>query len=142
MLRLPARALLVGWFLVAAAVVLGWMVVGPELGAAQAYSASGLLGSAVSLLVMGVGLGVIRPWVPKHASDLPTTWLATSVVRLLVVPTTAFLLYFAILPSTQPFVIGVVSAYVVLLAVEVLLIVLAMQRQFEKCESSESMETD
>ena len=130
--------LAIGWFFVTGMAILGWVLVAPDLGASPRQSSSGLLGSVVSLLVMGIGLMVIRPWIPRHASELPTAWLATSVVRLLVVPVAAFLLYFAILPPAQPFVAGVVSAYVVFLAVEVLLLAVAMFRQFEKIEASSS----
>lgn len=130
--------LAISWFFITGMAILGWILVAPDLGASPWQSLSGLLGSVVSLLVMGIGLMVIRPWIPRHASELPTAWLATSVVRLLVVPVAAFLLYFAILPSAQQFVAGVVSAYVVFLAVEVLLLVVAMFRQFEKIETSSS----
>ena len=131
LLRLPAVGLFVGWTAVLALALGGWCLLAPWLGLGPRESTSGLIGSCLVLLVMGAGLFTIKPWIPRHASDLPTTWLTTSVVRLLVVPATAFLLYFAILPAAQPFVAGVVSAYVVFLAVEVLLLVVAMFSQLQ-----------
>ena len=128
--------LAIGWFFVTGMAILGWVLVAPDLGASPRQSSSGLLGSVVSLLVMGIGLMVIRPWIPRHASELPTAWLATSVVRLLVVPVQPRFCYISPFCRRHSHsLIGVVSAYVVLLAVEVLLIVLAMQRQFEKMRS-------
>ena len=123
--------LLLGWVVVLLMAIGGWCLLAPELGMAPESSSAGLIGACLALVVMAVGLLVIQPWKPRHASDLPTAWLSTSVVRLLVVPVAAFLLYFAILPSAQPFVAGVVSAYVVFLAVEVLLLAVAMFRQLD-----------
>jgi hypothetical protein len=111
----------------ALSIVLWSVAAGPEA------KGSGLLGSSLSIAIMGGGLVALKPWMNRHASDLPTAWLAASVLRVLAVPAAAFLLYFAIRPLVMPFVLGVVTVYLALLFVEVLFITLALFRQSEGC---------
>jgi len=125
--RLPSLALLVGWGAVSAMAITfcALALSPPERG-------SGLLGSGLAIGVMGGGLLLLKPWLPRHASDLPTAWLSGAVVRVLVLPAAAFLLYFAIRPMAMPFVLGVVTVYLALLFVEVVLLALALHRQRER----------
>jgi hypothetical protein len=130
--RLPGRGLWIGWGAVSALAITFWLVatVHPEQG-------SGLLGSGLAIAVMGGGLFILKPWLPRHASDLPTAWLSGAVVRVLVLPAAAFLLYFAIRPMAMPFVLGIVTVYLALLCVEVGLLALALHRQRERSAPAE-----
>lgn len=130
--RLPGRALFLGWGAVSAIAVTFWLV---AIGRPE--QESGLLGTGLAIAVMGAGLLVLKPWLPRHASDLPTAWLSGAVVRVLVLPAAAFLLYFAIRPMAMPFVLGIVAVYLALLCVEVGLLALALQSQRERSAPTE-----
>ncbi len=126
---LPARGLVIGWFAGTVVPVGGWWFLAPLLGASAAWAFWGAIGAALVGVMWGGGLLAITPWRPKRGADLPTLWLAATTGRILLIPGAAFLLYSATQPPDKPYVLGLASAGLALLAIEVPVIARAMLRQ-------------
>ena len=139
-LRLPMVALLVGWMLGSIAVLGGWAVFGSLFGASGPEISAGLLGASISVAVMGLGLFVAGVGRERPASEMPTVWLASTVLRFLAAPGVGFVLYFALRPASKPYVLGLALAYLVLLVIEVLIAVSDLKRQLDRIESREQPE--
>lgn len=127
--RLPGLTLLLGWIASTAIPVLGWWFLPAVFGAAPDWATWGVVGAALVGVIGGLGLLALTPWRPKRSGDLPTLWLAVTTGRILLIPAAAFLLYSATHPPDKPYVLGLASAGLVLLAIEVPLIARAMLRQ-------------
>ena len=144
-LRLPAKALLLGWILTSILMFLGcWLFTPWLLGLLSASEAdagsdsgSAVLGAVISSVMTGLGLLVVTPWRPRPATEMPLVWLASTVIRFLATPAVAFLLYFAIHPPTRPFVLGLALCYLALLFVEVLITVFELRRQLDMIETEQ-----
>jgi hypothetical protein len=81
---------------------------------------------------------LITPWRDHPASELPTLWLLVTVVRLLVTPMVAVLLYFAAHPPTDFYVVGLASSFLCVLFFETPLIALDIRRQIVDIESDQA----
>ena len=126
---LPALGLAVGWAAATVASTLGWWFLPPVFGAGPEWATWGAIGAALMGGMWGLGLVALTPWRPKRAEDLPTLWFAVTTGRILFIPGAAFLLYSAAQPPDKPYVLGLASAGLVLLAIEVPVIAKAMLRQ-------------
>ena len=126
---LPAWSLGLGWGAATLVSILGWWFLPPALGKPPDWATWGAIGAALVGGMWGVGLLALTPWRPKRAADLPTLWLAATTGRILLIPGAAFLLYSATQPPDTPYVLGLASAGLALLAIEVPVIARAMLRQ-------------
>ena len=114
-LRLPVVGLLVGWLVGSIAILGGGAVLSSALGASGPEISAGLIGASISVGVMGLGLLAAVVGGERPATEMPTVWLASTVIRFLAAPGLGFLLYFALRPATKPYVLGLALAYLVLL---------------------------
>ncbi len=89
---------------------------------------AGLAGAA---LVAAVGVAaalMMRPWRPRPVSEWMTWWLGGIVVRLLVTPPAAYLLYSATSLSGTPLLLAVAITYVIVQCGEAAVLALHIQR--------------
>lgn len=109
-----------------------WLLAGTALGAsvvaagvafaigerlAQAGGAAAL-GATVSAATALLGVAILRPSAERPASDWMTSWLAATVVRLLLTPLLAVSLYSALSLPGKPFLLAVAGTYLACLFAE------------------------
>ena len=133
-LTLPFRAMLVAGVVVLLIVLAVWLILYFGGWIAWPVAWAGLLGSAAIFVIAGVGVAIMQPWKPRLAGDLATLWLGSTVARMLLTPGLALLLYFALYPPTIPFVLGVGTAYLVILVSETALLWQHLRRQFNRVQ--------
>jgi hypothetical protein len=104
------------------------LAVGASPGAAGA-------GAAVAGAVALLGTVILRPSESRLASDWMTLWLAATVVRLLLTPLAALLLYFALSPPRVEFLLSVAGSYLACLAVETAILARSAGRAFAAASS-------
>jgi len=92
---------------------------------------AGMLGALASFVVGGAGLLLMKPWKPRSTGDLALLWLGSTVVRVLLTPLLALVLYFAAHPPIYPFVLGAGTAYLALLVLETALVAGHLRNQFD-----------
>jgi hypothetical protein len=124
---LPAAVLLAG----AAAVGVAAGVAAIVGAAAWAAASGAATAAAVALL----GTFILRPAVARPASDWMTLWLAATVVRLLLTPLAALLLYSALSPPGRGFLLSVAGSYFACLAVETVILARSAGRAFAAASS-------
>ncbi len=127
-ITMPTRRLIATVLVSAIVAGGGWMAVVAALGMDTAVIAAGGPGAGVVALVALGGLLVTQPWKPREVSWWATMWLASTVVRLLVTPVAAYLLYSATPLSLTPLMLSVAIAYAVVLAGEVAVVALHVKR--------------
>lgn len=111
-----SATLLVGVVLVAAAGSAGIAyAIGNRLASAGGEAAAGSLVAASTALL---GVLILRPSLERPASDWMTSWLAATVVRLLLTPLLALSLYSALSLPGKPFLLAVAGTYLVCLFAE------------------------
>ena len=91
---------------------------------------AGLLGACAAVVVGGGGLLILKPWNPRVAGDLALLWLGSTVVRVLLTPLLALVLYFAAHPPIYPFALGAGTAYLAVLISETALVSNHLRHQF------------
>lgn len=75
-------------------------------------------GAAVSFATAMLGIAILRPSAERPASDWMTSWLAATVVRLLLTPLLAVSLYSALSLPGKPFLLAVAGTYLACLFAE------------------------
>ena len=91
----------------------GWMAVvwigrlGNEAGTA------GVAGAAIVAVVSVAASLLMRPWRPRLLSWWVSWWLGGILIRLLITPAAAYLLYFATSLSGTPLMLSVATTYVI-----------------------------
>jgi len=106
----------------------GWLTVVWLGGFGVEAVVAGLAGAA---LVAAVGVAaalMMRPWRPRPVSEWMTWWLGGIVVRLLVTPPAAYLLYSATSLSGTPLLLAVAITYVIVQCGEAAVLALHIQR--------------
>lgn len=84
------------------------------------------LGASVSFATAMLGIAILRPSVERPASDWMTSWLAATVVRLLLTPLVAVSLYSALPLPGKPFLLAVAGTYLACLAAETVVLARAV----------------
>ena len=98
---------------------LGSAAVAAVLGHRFADAAGGAaFGAAISGSTALLGVLILKPWKERPASDWMTSWLAATVVRLLLTPLAAGSLYSALPLPGKPFLLAVAGTYLACLAAE------------------------
>lgn len=109
-----------------------WLLLGTTLGASIAAAAAAFaiaerltdaggaaaIGAAVSAATALLGVAILRPSAERPASDWMTSWLAATVVRLLLTPLLAVSLYSALSLPGKPFLLAVAGTYLACLFAE------------------------
>lgn len=93
----------------------GAFAIGERLAGAGGAAA---LGAAVSAATALLGVAILRPSAERPASDWMTSWLAATVVRLLLTPLLAVSLYSALSLPGKPFLLAVAGTYLACLFAE------------------------
>lgn len=101
---------------------------GGEAGAAA-------MGAATAGAVALLGTAILRPAESRAASDWMTLWLAATVVRLLLTPLAALLLYSALSPPRVEFLLSVAGSYLACLAVETAILARSAGRAYDSSSS-------
>lgn len=133
-IRLPAEAMFTAFFAVVFLIVVCWCVLAVVGWQPWSVVGAGLLGALAAVVVGGGGLLILKPWNPRRAGDLAMLWLASTVVRVLLTPLLALLLYSAAHPPIYPFVLGAGTAYLAILFSETALVSRHLRLQFDKVE--------
>lgn len=94
-LSIPALPVVLACVLAPVVGVATWLGVTLGFGYSQTVVISGVVGSAVVLVVTLVSMLVTSPWTLRPVGLQMTMWMAGTVVRLLATPALAFLLYSA-----------------------------------------------
>ncbi len=79
---------------------------------------AGLVGTGLVTVIAMLGVVVMLPWIPRSIMMWTSTWIGSSVFRLLLTPAATFVLYSATSLPPVPLVLGVASAYLVVLLSE------------------------
>jgi hypothetical protein len=95
------------------AAILGWAVVTSIVAPGRAVLVAGAAGMAVVAAVSVLGVLVICPWRTRPVSAWINWWLGAMVLRLLLTPAAAYLLYSATALSLTPLMLSVAVTYVV-----------------------------
>ncbi len=117
------------WLLfgVTAAVAAGSISVAYALGQRLAEAGgAAAFGASVSFATALLGIAILRPSVERPASDWMTSWLAATVVRLLLTPLVAVSLYSALSLPGKPFLLAVAGTYLACLAAETVVLARAV----------------
>lgn len=135
-IKLPTGVMFTLFGVIVLAIAACWLLL--ALTGAQPWSVAGagLLGSLASVVVGGGGILILKPWQPRRAGDLALFWLGSTVLRVLVTPILALVLYFAAYPPIYPFVLGAGTAYLAILLSETALVALHMRGQFDSVQDS------
>lgn len=116
----PAAALVTG---------LAWYAVTRLVGPWQDAALTGLMGAIVVAAVAAVSVVAMTPWKRRPMADWMSWWLAGTVVRLLVTPACAFLLYSAARLEAEPLALSVATAYLVTVLTETAVLARHVGRQ-------------
>ena len=135
LVRLPAETMFAVFTGVVLVIAAFWVIL--ALGEWQPWTVAraGMLGALASVVVGGGGLLVLKPWNRRSTGDLALLWLGSTVVRVLLTPLLALVIYFAVHPPMYPFVLGAGTAYLVILLSETALVVRHLRRQFDEVET-------
>lgn len=117
-IALPTLQLLLFVPLAAAIVGGSWAGIVKMLGYSNETAVAGLAGAGVVAVVTLASVLVMTPWKRRPMDLWMTFWLAGTVVRLLVTPIAAFLLYSAALLPAEPLALAVATAYLVTVLTE------------------------
>jgi hypothetical protein len=132
-LALPTRRMLLAIAAASVATVLGWAALGWTAVASVAMPqrevlVAGASGAAVVAAVSITGVLVIRPWRTRAVSAWTTAWLAAMVLRLVVTPAVAYVLYSATALSLTPLMLSVAVTYVIVQVSEAAAVALYLKR--------------
>ncbi len=131
-IALPTRRLLLAVCAAAAATALMWAVVATAIGPIGQNPGpqivEGAAGAAVVAVVGILGVLLIRPWKKRAMSSWTTMWLAATVMRLLLTPALAYLLYSAAPLSLTPLMLSVAVTYVIVQSSEAAALALHLKR--------------
>ena len=124
---LPTRRLL------ATIALAGLSAAGTWAGAAAAagrpgLAAEGAAGAGLVSLVSAASVLAIRPWRPRAMGDWPGPWLGGILVRLLLTPALAWLVYSAAPLSLVPLMLSVAVAYMTVQISEAATVALYLKR--------------
>lgn len=89
---------------------------------------AGVSGAAVVTLVGLGGVLVMAPWIPRTITAWTSTWIGSTLFRMVLTPLCTWLLYSATSLSTVPLALAVASAYLVVLLVEAAVIARVFNR--------------
>jgi hypothetical protein len=95
------------------ATFLGWAVVTSIVEPGRQVLVAGGAGAAVVAAVSALAMLVIRPWRTRAVADWINWWLGSMVLRILLTPVVAYLLYSATALSLTPLMLSVAATYVV-----------------------------
>jgi hypothetical protein len=112
-LPLPTATMLVTIAAGSAAAILAWAAVAAVVAPGRAVLAAGAAGAAVVAAVSVLAVLVIRPWRVRPVGAWINWWLGALVLRLLLTPAVAYLLYSATALSLTPLMLSVAATYVV-----------------------------
>ncbi|MHC4127352.1 MAG: hypothetical protein ACYTE6_01485 [Planctomycetota bacterium] len=90
-----------------------WAVVARLVAPRREVLVAGAAGVAVVVTVSVLAVLVIRPWRIRPVGDWINWWLGAMVLRILLTPTVAYLLYSATALSLTPLMLSVAATYVV-----------------------------
>ncbi len=127
-MSLPTALLVVTVGAAAVSSAAGWVAMAWAAGLGREVSVAGVAGAAVVAVVSLLGLGVMTPWKSRDVSGWMTMWLAATVVRLLLTPVSAYLLYSATSLRLTPFMLSVAVTYMVVLFCEAAVLALHVKR--------------
>lgn len=113
----------------ALAVGLVWYAVTSMVEPWRSAALTGQLGSVVVAVVAALAIVAMTPWRPRPMIDWMTWWLAGTVVRLLVTPAGAFLLYSAARLEAEPLTLSVAMTYLVTVLTETAVLARHVGRQ-------------
>ena len=105
-----------------------WLVVVWIGGFGAAAGTAGLAGAAVVTVVSVAASLMMRPWRPRLLSWWVSWWLGGILVRLLVTPAAAYLLYSATSLSGTPLLLSVATTYVIVQCGEAAVLALHLKR--------------
>ncbi len=106
----------------------GWLVVVWAGGFGTKTGTAGLAGAAVVAVVGVAAALMMRPWRPRLVSWWVSWWLGGILVRLLVTPAAAYLLYSATSLSGTPLLLSVATTYVIVQCGEAAVLALHIKR--------------
>ncbi len=127
-LPLPTRRMLLTVAVASAATTLAWIAVASVVMPRREILATGAAGAAVVAAVSALGVLVIRPWRTRTVSAWTTAWLGATVLRLVVTPVVAYVLYSATALSLTPLMLSVAVTYVVVQVSEAAAVALHLKR--------------
>ena len=110
--------------------------------AAQGTLPTALAAIGLVLVIYIATTMMITPWKPRRMGDWMTFWLAATVVRLLVTPVAAWVLYSAALLEVRPFGLAVALCYVLCLFLETGTIAWFLNRRLTGNDDSTSTPAD
>ena len=110
-LALPTARLVLAAILTAGACAGGWWLTAWLAGWTASTARAGVGGAGVVGLAMIASLVAIAPWKVRPMSVWMSAWLASMLLRLLITPVGAYLLYSAALLSPEPLAVSVALAY-------------------------------
>ena len=112
-LALPTRRMLLTIAAGTATTFLGWAVVTSIIVPGREVLVAGGAGAAVVAAVSVIGALIISPWRIRPVGDWINWWLGSMVLRILLTPVVAYLLYSATALSLTPLMLSVAATYVV-----------------------------
>jgi hypothetical protein len=112
-LALPTWRMLLTIAAGTAATFLGWAVVTSIVAPGREVLVAGGAGAAVVAAVSVLGALVICPWRTRAVGDWINWWMGSMVLRILLTPVVAYLLYSATALSLTPLMLSVAVTYVV-----------------------------
>lgn len=127
-LALPTLRLLAALVTAGAGTALGWLAVVRVAGYGGDVAAAGAAGSALVVGVSAASLLAILPWRVRPVSSWVNAWLAAIVLRLVLTPAMAYLLYSAAPLSGTPLLLSVATAYVIVQICEAAVLALYVKR--------------
>lgn len=117
-LAMPTGVLLATVFAAGAATAILWAGAVFALRMPAEVMQAGLVGAGIVTVIALGGVLVMLPWIPRSIMTWTSTWIGSSVFRLLVTPAVTFVLYSATSLPPVPLVLGVAGAYLVVLLSE------------------------
>lgn len=115
---MPTGVLLLTVFAAAAVMTVLWAGAVFALRMPAEIMQAGLVGIGLVTVIALGGVLVMLPWIPRSIMTWTSTWIGSSVFRLLLTPAITFVLYSATSLPPVPLVLGVASAYLVVLLSE------------------------
>ena len=114
---LPTRSLLLAVILGSIGAAVAFVVTAWSLGA-EPWARAGVFGGAVVMACTTLGLLAISPWTPRPVPMWVSMWLGQTVVRLLVTPVVAYLVYSAASVPLMAFASAVGACYLAAVLIE------------------------
>ncbi|MCZ6836727.1 MAG: hypothetical protein O7G85_13200 [Planctomycetota bacterium] len=119
---MPTKRLIVAVLVGAIASSLIWMLVVSIASLSRQTMLAGPVGAGLVAFTTLLGILVMSPWQTREISLWWTMWLASMVLRLLLTPALAFLLYSATSFSPEAMCLAVAASYFLTLGAEVVVI--------------------